>query len=92
MDETAKEPLSHRLGRAFRDAKDSDFYSRDGQTWDETADGIEFFQRSYQFKLKLVKDAQVVDTGSTSDMNRASKELKSLLSRVEARAQEGIEE
>ncbi len=92
MSQNPNEPISYLLGRVFKNAVESDFYSKDGLTWDETADGIEYLERGQEFGRSLIKSAQKVDTGSTADMSRASEELLKLIERVEARNGEESED
>lgn len=45
--------VDQRLGLVYNNALESDYYSRDGLTWDETASGPEYANTSYDFKLAI---------------------------------------
>jgi hypothetical protein len=84
MPKETNEILSHRLPNILVAAIESDFYSKDGETWDANTDPNSFYQQEYAFKLKIGRDMQALDPESTS-LDGASQELLALIDRVEAR-------
>lgn len=58
---TSKEPVDIRLGIVYANATEADYYSRDGLTWDATADALEYVYTSYDFKLSIGDSFRTID-------------------------------
>lgn len=77
--------FSRRVARAFTSAIPSDFYSRDGKTWDGTADGAsEFAEQTDEYQFLLEGEAQRAEN-STSTLSELSEQLRQFIERVESR-------
>jgi hypothetical protein len=78
--------FSRRVASAFSAATPLDFYSRDGSTWDGTADGAsEFYVQSNNYRGVLLVEAQKAEN-KTSELSELSEQLQQLIQRVEAKA------
>ena len=79
--------LSYRLSKVFNDAEESDFYSKDGLTWDKTADDISFYLMWGKFRRSLLEETGMLDQQSTS-LDGLSEEALAFINRVETRGTE----
>lgn len=61
MNLISKDIVDARLGRVYANAVDSDYYSRDGVTWDKTADALEYIHTSHYFKFSIGESLRAVD-------------------------------
>jgi hypothetical protein len=86
---TENKLLSHRFGEALHMAEESDFYSRNGKTWDKTANDIGYFYTSYDFKKSIIEEMNMLDPASTS-LDGLSDEVLAFLDRVESRGEEVV--
>lgn len=78
--------LSHRFGEALHMAEESDFYSRNGKTWDETASDIGYFYLSMDFRKSIIQEMNMLDPTATS-LDGLSDEVLAFLDRVESRGE-----
>jgi hypothetical protein len=81
---TSKIPVDQRLGLVYQYALDSDYYSRDGLTWDETADAPEYSNTSYDFRLSIGDSIRAIDPFGYSLKGLPVETLK-WIDRVESR-------
>ena len=81
------EILSHRFSKALGKAEESDFYSRDGVTWDETANDLSFYLVWTRFRRSIIEEMNMMDPSATS-LEGLSDEVLAFLDRVESRGAE----
>lgn len=78
--------LSRRVSSAFIRAIPSDFYSRNGKTWDGKADGAsEFAKQTDEYHFFLSGEAQRAEN-SVGELSDLSEQLQQFIIRVETRA------
>jgi hypothetical protein len=88
---TSKITVDQRLGLVYNNALDSDYYSRDGLTWDETADAPEYSFTSYDFKVSIGDAIRTIDPFGYS-LKGLPNEVLQWVDRVEKRMAASIEE